>query len=670
MLVLMIQNTNKNIEFAKQEQKGIQYQSPLEDLLELIPKHQQLLSKLATDPAILIPQILREREKIDAAFRQLELIDSKIGTDLQFTDKDLSQHKKNPLRVLSLREESVDETDDSWKSPAAHQHAKPSSVRAEWDSQKHHFTEISPETCMQQHFHFVSDVRMMISYAGDTSNLILDPDLDTYYLMDVTLISLPQTQDRLSKIISEGVKILEKKQINPIDRVHFKVAAALLKEADLNKVIESSQTALNEDANFYGVSETLQATIPPLVQKYERSNRVFIDLLNRLANLDKAEKITEEEYILLGNQARDSSFELWHGASRELTILLEKRIQSYEQDNHFIFTITGACIVVALFLVGYITHSISEPLKNQANELKILNETLEQDINKRKKAEEELVQTHKKLLEISHQAGMAEIATGVLHNVGNALNSVNVSSTLVTNNLRQSKVGNLSKIVGLLKEHQNNLGAFFENDPKGRQLPSYIEQLTKHLIEEQTEGIKELGHLHLGIEHIKDIVTTQQSYAKVSGLMETIQIRDLVEDALRMNSSSLVRHNVELIREFADTPPLTVDKHKVLQILVNLIRNAKYACDDSGRLDKKIIVKISAAKDYVQTIVSDNGVGIPQENMTRIFNHGFTTRKDGHGFGLHSAVLAAKEMKGSLTVQSEGTGKGASFTLILPLSSE
>jgi len=116
-------------------------------------------------------------------------------------------------------------------------------------------------------------------------------------------------------------------------------------------------------------------------------------------------------------------------------------------------------------------------------------------------------------------------------------------------------------------------------------------------------------------------------------------------------------------------PPITVEKHKVLQILVNLIRNAKHACDESGRKDKQVTVRIAKGGGRITVSVTDNGVGIPPENMTRIFNHGFTTRKDGHGFGLHSGALAAKEMGGSLSVTSDGLGHGATFTLELPVAS-
>lgn len=289
------------------------------------------------------------------------------------------------------------------------------------------------------------------------------------------------------------------------------------------------------------------------------------------------------------------------------------------------------------------------------------------DISERKLAEAELEQTHRQLLETSRQAGMAEVATGVLHNVGNVLNSVNVSTTLVTEQLKKSKVTNLAKAVALMNENAADLGEFMTRDPRGKQLPGYFTQLSDHLIDEQTSLLTETEQLRKNIEHIKDIVAMQQSYAKVSGVTETLKISDLVEDALRMNAGALVRHDVQVVREITEMPPVTIDKHKVLQVLINLIRNAKYACDDSGRADKRITVRVANDEDRVKIAVIDNGIGIPAENLIRIFSHGFTTRKDGHGFGLHSGALAAKELGGSLAASSEGLGHGATFTLELPL---
>lgn len=292
------------------------------------------------------------------------------------------------------------------------------------------------------------------------------------------------------------------------------------------------------------------------------------------------------------------------------------------------------------------------------------------DITEAKRAEAELRQIHRQLLETSRQAGMAEVATGVLHNVGNVLNSVNVSATLVTDLVRRSKAPNLAKLRDLLDQHRENLGDFLSHDPKGRMIPAYLGTLADALAAEREAIVGELESLHKNIGHIKDIVAMQQSYAKTSGVVETVSLVDLVEDALRMNAGSLARHEVQVVRDYQGRPVVTVEHNKVLQILVNLVRNAKYACDESGRLDKTITVRTTTDAAGVSVAVLDNGVGISPENLTRIFAHGFTTRKHGHGFGLHSGALAAKELGGSLTAHSDGLGQGAAFVLRLPFSPE
>ena len=293
------------------------------------------------------------------------------------------------------------------------------------------------------------------------------------------------------------------------------------------------------------------------------------------------------------------------------------------------------------------------------------------DITERKQAEKKLEILHRQLLDASRQAGMAEVATNVLHNVGNVLNSVNVSSALVSDRVRKSKTTNLTKLAALVQEHQHDIVAFLTSDPKGRQVPGYLVGLAALLAQEQTEVLKELQSLSANIDHIKEIVAMQQSYSKMSGVMESISVDDLVEDAIRMNNAALVRHDVQVIREYSETPPVFVEKHKVLQILVNLIRNSKYALDESGHSDKQLTVQVRKnGGDFVRVSVIDNGIGIPPQNLTRIFEHGFTTRRNGHGFGLHSGALTAKELGGTLTAYSDGSGKGATFVLELPVQAK
>src|SRR6202171_4122251 len=290
------------------------------------------------------------------------------------------------------------------------------------------------------------------------------------------------------------------------------------------------------------------------------------------------------------------------------------------------------------------------------------------DISARKESAEELERVHKELMTASRQAGMAEVATNVLHNVGNILNSVNISASLVTDRVKQSKAPGVTLVADLLKEHGADLAAFMSTDARGKRIPEYLSALGQQLTADQQMSLQELGSLRDNLEHIKETVTMQQSYAKLCGVTETVEVVDLVEDSLRLTAGAFVRHGVTLCREFSPVPPITVDKHKVLQILVNLVRNAKYACDESGKTDKLITLRIEPATEGVRISVVDNGVGIPAENMDRLFTHGFTTRQSGHGFGLHSRAPAAQELGGALHATSDGSGRGAAFILELPYS--
>ncbi|MEP7311114.1 MAG: ATP-binding protein [Pseudomonadota bacterium] len=284
------------------------------------------------------------------------------------------------------------------------------------------------------------------------------------------------------------------------------------------------------------------------------------------------------------------------------------------------------------------------------------------------KTEAEVERIHKELMAASRQAGMAEVATNVLHNVGNVLNSVNVSASMVTDRLKRSKAARLADVAALLEQNTADLASFMTVDERGKQLPAYLATLASQLQAERQSMLDELATLRANLDHIKDAVTMQQTYAKRCGVSETVAVTELVEDSLRMNAGALTRHQVVLEREFITQPQIVTDKHKVLQILVNLIRNAKYACDESGRASKQVTVRVETAGDRVRISVSDNGVGIAPATMSRLFSHGFTTRKSGHGFGLHSAALSATDLGGSLAAHSDGAGCGATFVLELPMT--
>ncbi len=281
----------------------------------------------------------------------------------------------------------------------------------------------------------------------------------------------------------------------------------------------------------------------------------------------------------------------------------------------------------------------------------------------------ELVKTHAQLLVVSREAGMATVATSILHNVGNVLNSVNVSADRILEKVRQLKPASLVKVAALLREHAKDLPEYLSHDPRGRELPGYLSALADQLADPQKDILPEVAALRKNVEHIREIVRMQQGYTNASDVWETLSITDLMEDAIGINADDLAPRKVELIREFSAVPAFPMEKHKVLQILINLLSNAKHALDASRASDRKLIVRIGPhGENRVRISVIDNGMGIPAENLTRIFQHGFTTRAGGHGFGLHSGAVAAQEMGGSLIARSEGPGMGAEFTLELPIS--
>lgn len=312
------------------------------------------------------------------------------------------------------------------------------------------------------------------------------------------------------------------------------------------------------------------------------------------------------------------------------------------------------------------TH-LEEKVQERTAKLTASNKRLAREADKRKKAKTQLQTAQEKLVETARRVGMAEVATGVLHNVGNVLNSVTVTAESIQKKVRNSKVSYLADVVGLLEKHTGELGTFMTTEEHGKKLPAFLANLSKELIAEQENCLEALKTLTKHVEHVADIIQLQQSYGKAKGLTESVSIAELVEDAIRISTDALTRDNVQVKRELADLPPILLDRHKVLQILTNLISNAKYALSKSSRDDKILAIRMKEPEGgQIRIEVCDNGIGIAKRNLTRIFKYKFTTSEDGHGFGLHSAALAASEMDGSLSVHSDGRGKGAVFTVELP----
>ena len=293
----------------------------------------------------------------------------------------------------------------------------------------------------------------------------------------------------------------------------------------------------------------------------------------------------------------------------------------------------------------------------------------DRDITERTQKENELRKLNADLVLASRRAGMAELATDILHNVGNVLNSINVSASFIEEKVSNSKAANLKKVIDILADHTGDLGTFLTEDARGRHIPLYLTEAARFILEEQNMVIERLQSLTKNVEHLKQIIKAQQSYARSGGMQELTKIDEVIEDAVETNQAALDRYGIDLQFELAELPEFRMDKQRVLQILVNVISNAKQALTASEESEKVLAIRsYKHHEDTLRIEVSDNGIGISGENLPEIFTYGFTTKKKGHGFGLHSSAVAAREMGGSLTVHSDGPGHGATFTLEIPLS--
>jgi PAS domain S-box-containing protein len=290
-----------------------------------------------------------------------------------------------------------------------------------------------------------------------------------------------------------------------------------------------------------------------------------------------------------------------------------------------------------------------------------------QDITARKQMEEEKLELHEQLLDTSRQLGMAEVASDVLHNVGNALNSINVSIGVVTDLLKNSMVGDVGRISQLFHKHREDLGNYFSSNSKGKQIPAYLEKLAGQLVEEQRVAIAELARLRENAQNAQQCVAVQQDLAKPSGITEEISVIELVEEALTLNQELLENSKIAVSREFQEIPQLIVDKHQVLEVMVEVIRNACQAMVSVST--KQLIVRaklIPGPPDSVCLEVQDSGIGIASDDLIKIFGQGYSTKNGKRGMSLHSGALMVKNLGGALRAHSEGIGHGATFSLELP----
>lgn len=282
-------------------------------------------------------------------------------------------------------------------------------------------------------------------------------------------------------------------------------------------------------------------------------------------------------------------------------------------------------------------------------------------------------QLRNQLEDASYHNEMAEVASTVLHNVGNVLNSVNVAVNVVHELVNQSSVLLVHRIAELLKGHDEDWGAFLTQDPKGKRIPPALVKLGGHLIEEQQTVLKEIQGLVRNIDHVKQIIFSHQTMAKSRGICESLSFVELVDQAVELSFQPGDAKWVKIQRDYQPVPAVLVDRHRLLQILVNLLRNAKQAMQLQGGSSHFLRLRVEGRSEdglSVVMTIRDTGIGIAPEHLARMFTRGFTTKQDGNGIGLHSSMVTIHSMGGLLQVHSDGIGTGATFTLTLPAQTE
>lgn len=290
------------------------------------------------------------------------------------------------------------------------------------------------------------------------------------------------------------------------------------------------------------------------------------------------------------------------------------------------------------------------------------------DITAQKNMSHQLRKTKVDLVETLHQAGEAEVAAGVLHELSHLLKSVDASTGLLLDELSSTHVDLLARTVALCEEQGASLPDFLARDPKGQKVIALLGRVTEELMAEQKRLVHEVERLEEEMTTVRSTLVAQQSLASTTKHVEEALPSELVERALAVFRRDLVQKRVDTVVEIVDDTRILTDKQATQQILVNLIRNAIEAVAQVAGT-RVLRVKVHRAGEHIQFEVQDNGCGISADDLSRLFRQGFTTKQRGHGFALHASAIAAQAMGGSLTAESQGPGQGACFSLSLPRAS-
>lgn len=345
-----------------------------------------------------------------------------------------------------------------------------------------------------------------------------------------------------------------------------------------------------------------------------------------------------------------------------------------------------ASMLLVIIIAGIVRFFVVKPLENLSKQIKKISIDENYNIQLFSKSNDELsyvtsqinammkkIQTsNDKLLMSARKAGMSDVATSVLHNIGNVMNSINVATDQLNENMKKSDFSNLLAVSSLLNENKHNIYSYLTQDEKGKLLPSYIIAVVEELARQREKDKKEIASLINSYHHIEDIVLMQKSISGSSTLIQKVLIKDLIEKSVQICGNLIFKNHIEIKYDIDDSLVVESDQAKLMQIIINLLHNARDAimAVEVSKQPRLILIgaRLERDKPAVVITVTDNGCGILTENLSKIFLFGFTTKEGGHGFGLHSCAIIAKELGGSLVAISEGDGCGATFVLTLPLA--
>ncbi|MBU4269017.1 MAG: tetratricopeptide repeat-containing sensor histidine kinase [Acidobacteria bacterium] len=426
---------------------------------------------------------------------------------------------------------------------------------------------------------------------------------------------------------------------------YLKKGLKLAKEIEAKDLLQNIYEAFYE---FYNVKENYKKSLEYYRLYSEVKDSIFTEesskkIVEMQTKYETEKKEKENEVLRKNNEIQNSE------------IIRQTNIR-----NSFI--VISLLILILVFVIYQRYRGKKRANKMLSNK----NQQINDQKNQLSKTLAELRETQKTLVEVAHKAGMAEIATGILHNVGNVLNSVKVSSQFLKERVEDSKVKGLKKAVNLIKEHEHDLGSYITSDERGKMLPKYLIKLVETLKEEQDIYLEELINLNTGISHVEEIVAVQQDYAGVSGVTEKILLTKMMDDVVKMYRDSFRTNKIEVYNNYSKVSPVLIEKGKLMQVFVNILKNAKESLIMKSEGDKVITINISEDKESQNVEIIDNGVGINEEDLESIFLYGFSTKEHSKGFGLHTSALTVAEFNGKIFANSDGKDKGSKFTIIIP----